>query len=459
MRSLTDHGRARNGTLLEARDAGPGSTRRSGGDRAGERGGTVGPGHVGLMERLEAVAAEVAAEWSGRTAGQGVISGDELVRMRRVVNRLEAAFTGATRLFDRSQEWSAEGAVSAAAWLRGHCRLSPPESHQRVKVGRALERMPATRVAFESGEISYSHARVLAGPVDEQNEEAFRGVEEVLVGVARECSPSELRRVVEHWRMNLDGDRGAGAANDRYERRRLHVSRTFWGMVAVDGLLDPEGGEILLTALQGLIDAGRDAQGDPRRSMPQRRADALVEACRSVLDGRVPVTRGGERPHISVVVSLEALSSITLGSFDPISCAGGPRCDAAHLGPVSPETALRWACDAGISRVITGARGEPLEVGRQRRTVTGAQRRAIVVRDCGCRFPGCDRPPAWCVPHHLRHWADGGPTDLDNLLLLCHRHHRMVHEGQWGIELDGEGGVRVRAPAERARGPGAGVAA
>lgn len=109
MRSLTDHGRARNGTLLEARDAGPGSTRRSGGDRAGERGGTVGPGHVGLMERLEAVAAEVAAEWSGRTAGQGVISGDELVRMRRVVNRLEAAFTGATRLFDRSQEWVGRG--------------------------------------------------------------------------------------------------------------------------------------------------------------------------------------------------------------------------------------------------------------------------------------------------------------------------------------------------------------
>ncbi len=466
------------------------------------------------MDRLEAVTSEIVADWCARVAGPGAVSGDDLVRLRTVVNRLEAAFTGGVRVFDRSQEWTVEGAVSAAAWLRGHCGLSAPEAHQRVSVGRELERMPSTQRAFESGEISYGHARVLAGPVDANTEEAFRGVEEALVGVARACSPAELRRVVEYWRVHLDGDRGAGVANDRYDKRRLHVSPTLAGMVAIDGLLDPEGGEIVLTALQGLIDAGREAPGEPggpgepgepRRSMPQMRADALVEACRAVLDGRVPVTRGGERPHISVVVSLEALSRLSspatsgsaggpgvcgvfggsgaypgadpstsvaavgaleafplsggrefAGAIDPLGCW---RCEAAHVGPVSPETVLRWACDAGVSRVITGARGEPLDVGRQRRTVTGAQRRALVVRDGGCRFPGCDRPPAWTVPHHLWHWADGGPTAIDNLVLLCHRHHRMVHEGRWKIEIDGDGQVSVRAPEARARGPSAGIAA
>ncbi len=486
------------------------------------RAATGGPGRRGPGRRaaslapldlLEEAAAEVAEEWSERSALPRAVSGEELVRLRSVVNRLEAAFSSGVRRFDVDVEWGAEGAASAAAWLRAHCRLSAAESHRRVKVGRALERMPETKRAFEAGEISYSHARVLASEVDERTEEAFRGVEESLVHVARQCSPAELRRVVEYWRTHLDDDKGASAAEERHEQRRLHVSPTFEGMVAIDGLLDPEGGEIVLTALQGLVDAGREAErgehdargergepgapGEQRRSAPQRRADALVEACRALLDGRVPVTRGGERPHITVVVSLEALAARTAGgpladladavdaidvdaitadaigaagitsparlglleSWDLIEALRTGRCEAAHLGPVSAETVRRWACDASISRVITGARGEPLEAGRQRRTVTGAQRRALVVRDGGCRFPGCDRPPAWCAPHHLVHWADGGPTDLGNLLLLCHRHHRFVHEGRWEIAIDAEGQVAVQAPTERARGPGRSAAA
>ncbi|MCZ7534579.1 MAG: HNH endonuclease [Acidimicrobiia bacterium] len=473
------------------------------------------------IDRLERVATEVLEESTGRSAVPGGVSGEDLVRLRRVVNRLEAAFSNAVRRFDIDNEWAGEGATSAAAWLRAHCRLSAAESHRRIKVGRALERMPATLRAFEAGEISYSHARVLASEVDERTEEAFRDVEESLVHVARQCSPAELRGVVEYWRTYLDDDKGAAAAEERYQQRRLHVSATFEGMVAIDGLLDPEGGEIVLTALQGLVDAGRETERasphEQRRTAPQRRADALVEACRALLDGRVPVTRGGERPHITVVVSLEALAARTtpassfgagsaglgssvgsvgatelaslvgsvgaarledavgatgladaigtsgphglLGSWDLIEALRTGRCEAAHLGPVSAETVRRWACDASISRVITGTRGEPLEAGRQRRTVTGAQRRALVVRDAGCRFPGCDRQPAWCAPHHLVHWADGGPTDLDNLLLLCHRHHRLVHEGRWEIGIDSEGQVRAQAPVAKARGPGGAVAA
>ncbi|MGH3668569.1 MAG: DUF222 domain-containing protein, partial [Acidimicrobiia bacterium] len=102
-------------------------------------------------------------------------------------------------------------------------------------------------------------------------------------------------------------------------------------------------------------------------------------------------------------------------------------------GPISAQAVRRIACDAGITRVITGPAGVPLDVGRESRTVTPGQWAALVVRDRGCAFPGCTRPAEWCIAHHIVHWADGGPTDLDNLVLLCGYHHRVIHHGGWQV--------------------------
>ncbi|MGE5830173.1 MAG: DUF222 domain-containing protein, partial [Micromonosporaceae bacterium] len=104
--------------------------------------------------------------------------------------------------------------------------------------------------------------------------------------------------------------------------------------------------------------------------------------------------------------------------------------------PICAQTARRLACDAGIIPVILGSHGEPLDIGRLTRTVPTGLRRALVLRDGGCRFPGCDRPAGWCDAHHLTAWADHGPTRLTNLALLCARHHTLVHEGRWRIQLD-----------------------
>jgi hypothetical protein len=98
-------------------------------------------------------------------------------------------------------------------------------------------------------------------------------------------------------------------------------------------------------------------------------------------------------------------------------------------GPIEAPTARRFACDASVTRIVFGSRSEPLDVGRRTPVVPPAIRRAVVARDRHCRYPGCDRPQGWCDAHHVRHWADGGPTSLDNLLLLCRRHHRLTHEG------------------------------
>jgi hypothetical protein len=116
--------------------------------------------------------------------------------------------------------------------------------------------------------------------------------------------------------------------------------------------------------------------------------------------------------------------TVTVGA----EALAGPPSELDHVGPVRPETARRIACDASVMRVVMAGRSEPLDVGRRTAVVPPAMRRAVIVRDRHCRFPGCDRPHTWCDAHHILHWAEGGATAADNLLLLCRRHHRKVHE-------------------------------
>jgi 5-methylcytosine-specific restriction protein A len=134
---------------------------------------------------------------------------------------------------------------------------------------------------------------------------------------------------------------------------------------------------------------------------------------------------GGERPHVTVTVSAEALRDLE----------GSAELD--HAGPVPVEVARRIACDASIVRAVMAGPSEPLDLGRRTPLVSAAQRRAVILRDRHCRFPGCDRPPAWDDVHHIVHWPDGGRTDLCNLILLCRRHHRLCHaRGGFGLAVE-----------------------
>jgi Domain of unknown function (DUF222) len=170
-------------------------------------------------------------------------------------------------------------------------------------------------------------------------------------------------------------------------------------------------------------------QAGDNRSGAQRRADALVELARQKLNsGELPQV-GGHKPHLSVLVRAETLR-------------GEPGAEAADLewgGAVPDESALRLACDCALTEVTIDKDGNPLHVGRTRRSVHPSQKRALVVRDRHCRFTGCDAPVEWTDAHHLRHWIHGGPTLLWNLVLLCGRHHRLVHEGGWKLEPDARG--------------------
>jgi Domain of unknown function (DUF222) len=367
------------------------------------------------MGNLQSAIDELATE-DLQLAGPVAVA-ESLVEEFRQVERLQADALRRLAFVDASGAWAHEGSLSTQAWLRRHCRMAPGAAAERVRVARRLEELPEARDAFRSGDIGYAHVRLIAAAVNtsERCRDTAAEAEPMLVEAARELDPSRLRRAVEHWRHIVDAAGFAESEAERYDRRRLHLSPIMDGMEAIDGLLDAEGSATLKTALDPLA---APLPGDTR-TPAQRRADALVEMARRTLDrGDLP-TSGGERPHLNVSVELTTLEER----------AGAP---AAELGwseqPISGEAARRLACDAGVSRVITKGRSEPLDVGRRTRVVPAALRRAVIARDKHCTAPGCDRPWEWCDAHHDIHWIDGGPTALGNLRLLCHVHHPDEHE-------------------------------
>ncbi len=317
-----------------------------------------------------------------------------------------------------------DGFLSAAAWLASRFKVAWGVAREHVRFARALDEMPVAQRALEEGEVSMSAVRILATAHD-VDPEAFRRAEGQLVEAARIHSAGDLHRVTTFWRQTVEQDRAMDGEEQLHLRRRLHASTTFLGMVRGDFDLDPEGGETLLTALGAVLDAEARSRGaEDHRTPPQRRADALVEICRQWLDLADRPTVAGERPHVTVTVDADALRMASVEA------------ELDHSGPVSPSVARRLACDASIRRVVMAGRSEPLDVGRRTQVVPPAMRRAVIVRDRHCRFPGCDRPHAWCDAHHVVHWADGGPTAVRNLLLLCRRHHRLIHRPRWfSLEL------------------------
>ena len=275
----------------------------------------------------------------------------------------------------------------------------------------ALPRYQRTDAALAAGSVSAETARVITRSLDAVVADAARvGVvhdpdvlaraEVELLAQAGRLSAQGLARVAARLRHVLDPTQGDGLAGEearQVERRELQVSPTFDGMVALTGLLDPEAGAHLLTWLSATA-APRGA--DDPRTPARRRADALVELLGYALDAGAAPIDGGERAHVAVTIDVDSLRK-------QIGCSGGVL-DIGSL--ISAESARRIACDALILPVLLGSRGEPLDVGRATRSLPRAIRRALVARDGGCAFPGCDRPPAWCHGHHIWHWADGGPT-------------------------------------------------
>lgn len=342
--------------------------------------------------------------------------------------------------FDRRDGWAVWGCRSCAHWLNWHCGLSMEAARERVRIARRLEELPLIAAEFAAGRLSYSKVRALTRV-------ATAGDEADLVAFARDSTTAMLERFVRAYRGARARDSDAAVA--AHEARSL-TWRTDYddGSLVVTARLTPEAGAAFLTAIR----AAREAMPDPgpetgdsvsaETSTVQRNADALVHLATAAmsegLNGRPAATAA--RRQVVVHADVELLSAHIEEE------TGGMRCHIEDGPALAAATAQRLACDSGVVLVVEDADGHPLDVGRRTRTIPPALRRALEVRDRGCRFPGCSAPAVFCDAHHIKHWVRGGPTNLANTVLLCGLHHYLHHECDYGCERLADGELRFSRP-------------
>jgi len=355
--------------------------------------------------------------------------GNEIAELAAHLNAAKSRLIALIGEFDASEGWADEGCLTCAHWLTWKCGVSPNAAREQVRVARALKSLPLTHEAFASGRVSYSKVRALTRV-------ATADSEDYLLMLAEHGTAAHLERVVRGVRRCRE-ERALREANEHHDARNLQWWWDDNGMLAVQGRLDPEQGARFIAAVERelrvvererkeLACAETPVEGvEPLTTFGAMRADAIVR----LVDGDSPDT------EIVVHVSAETLAD-----------DAHTGCCELEDGPVLPaESARRLACDAGIVKLLEDADGEPLGVGRRTRSIPPAIRRALKVRDRGCRFPGC-ASTARVEGHHVHHWARGGPTSMENLVSLCRHHHRLVHEGGFSVQHGGDGAFRFLRP-------------
>ncbi len=256
----------------------------------------------------------------------------------------------------------------------------------------------------------------------------------------------------------LDPDDADQAALRRYDRRGLTLSPTLDGTVSISGLADEESGALIATA----IDTANPLVTGDRRTPAQRRLDAITDICRRYLaDPDSPTRGGGAHPHLIVTTDHTGLHRTTDPPPDPTPTtrpadrrSGSPGATLSWVGHITGSTARRIGCDATLTTVTIGPDGQVTDTDTGHRYFSPAQRRAMIARDGDrCIWPWCDRPVTWTHGHHLQHWADLGPTTIDNGALPCAGHHTQLHEGHWTVHRQPDGRYTATHPDGRTIGP------
>ena len=322
--------------------------------------------------------------------------------------------------FDRKKYWALEGFQSCAHWLNVHCGFGLGSARERIRIAHALCRLPKIAKHFSTGELSYSKVRAVTRVANETNEEHLLNF--ALYGTAH-----QVDRIVSQYRR-------LGRFQDEDEVCRQYVERAVSyyydevGSLVMKVKMPAAEGEMLVKALEKMMEADRAECPDvpagtsedtddtetpiPENRTAARRADALAHIAQTYLNGDGKTGSAADRYQVVVHVSNDDAM--------PAQIENGPHVPAG--------TSRRVACDCSTVTIVENDKGEPLSIGRRSRTIPPSIKRALVARDGGCRFPGCTNQ-RFVVGHHIKHWADGGETSLDNLVLLCEHHHHLVHEG------------------------------
>jgi hypothetical protein len=370
--------------------------------------------------------ADLRAQSSG-IDGQDLI--DHLTFLKTVIRQAQHDSLRAIARLTGEGEFEKRAVRPAADLLR----TTPSEARRQVSTatavfpvsltGEPLEpKLPATATALGGYEIDTAHAdvidRALASSAAQRiGPERRTGVEAQLADWARGYRPDELAALARQLIDTLDQD--GPPPDDPPQVNELHLTTLAGGGGRIKGQLDAPTFEALARAVR----ASLLPEADEGKSLGERQADALGAICEHALDDAYLPAEGGQRPHITAVLDYDRLAERARGA----TLEFGGYSSAAQL--------RRILCDSCVTPTVLGGDGVPLDLGRTRRTASPAQRAALAARDGGCAHPGCAKTPSWCSAHHVIHWVDGGPTDLDNLVLLCLQHHIMVHQSGWVIRM------------------------
>ena len=343
--------------------------------------------------------------------------------------RFDAAEAATIAEFDQRGAFLADGQVNTRAWLAHHTGIARNVAGGRILTAKRLRRMPLMAAALADGRVTNGHATALGRCLKPRTLEAFLRDEAILVERATRLEVDDFQQAIARW-IELNDEDGPDPGDEKPSE--LYTSPILDGRTRLDGELDLEDSAEYLAELETIYDElwHADQNADPTdpnkyRTPAQRRAAAQVEMARRSSaagdrdsdpdDPAAPRKRGPRKPQLLVIVDVDALEGNPTGE--------------AHLdnGVKVPVTTLeRWACDSSVGRVVMQGKSVPLDVGTITYTATDGQRRALAARDRSCIVPGCKRKPRWCEAHHVVPWPQG-PTNIKNLVLLCKRHHKMLH--------------------------------
>ncbi|MCP4765197.1 MAG: DUF222 domain-containing protein, partial [Gammaproteobacteria bacterium] len=339
---------------------------------------------------------------------------------------------------DDEEPWGAWGLTSCAHWLNWRCGIGMNAAREKVRVAHALKQLPLISASFATGELSFSKVRAVTRIADADNEAE-------LLDLARYATAAQVEKLVRAYRR-------VGRLEERERAAAQHAARelTYYydddGSLVIRARLPADEGAVVLQALNAAMDAQEsDAESEDvtavtsavENRFAQRRADALTTMAETTLRHGPAPQSSAERYQVVVHITAETLAADEDG-----------RCELDNGQRLAQDTVRRIACDGSLLHLTEDIAGNPLDIGRKTRAVPPALRRALQARDAGCRFPGCSHR-RFVDAHHIEHWADGGKTSIDNLVQLCRRHHRLVHEGGFGLEKIADGRIRFTRPDSR----------
>jgi hypothetical protein len=353
--------------------------------------------------------------------------GDEITELCGYIYAATHHLLELIREFDEMHYWEDLGFQSCAHWLNFKCGFGMNSARERLRVAHALGGLPKISEKFSEGAISYSKVRAITRVANETNEE-------YLLMVATHGTAHHVERLVSQYRRAKKLE-DAEFARDMHAQREVTYYYDHDGCLVMKARIPAAQGELIVKALEMAIDeqdVTAETSEDPE-PIAARRADALCEIAEAYMNNAENSGSTADRYQVVVHVGARLAGDI-------------PRLEN---GPhVTAETSRRIACDCSKSVITEDESGEPLNIGRRSRTIPPPMRRALKARDGGCRFPGCTNHK-FVDGHHIEHWADGGETSLENLVLLCRHHHHLVHEGGFDCKRSKDGEIYFLDQKER----------